>query len=435
MSRNIRIVIIGNGFGGVYTLRNLHKSLHRGKKSAGVNLILIGKKNYFLFTPLLHEVATGSVSPGNIVEPIRKILGCCLDEFYLGPAGRVNTKGKTVAVGECLVPYDYLVIATGAETNFYDVPGAEEYTFTLKSLEDAVRIKNHIIRQVEKASYETDTGLRQKMLSFVVAGGGATGVELAAELCELVKGSFPRYYRKEITKDASVTLIQKGPELLPQFHFKIREKSLEILKRKGVRVILNGEITEVGKSYVLVRNHGKIETESVFWMAGIKPAEMNFDREVSRWRDGRLMTDEYLRLAGYRDIFVLGDTAAFKLGGGNTFLPALAQVTEKEAKCVAQNIYLPVSGRASDTNSAIAESVSSENFKLKPFRYRHTGHLISLGQWRAVGEIAGFIFSGRITWWLWRTLYLSKMISFRKKVKVAIDWTVNLFSPRDISEL
>ncbi|KKS23884.1 MAG: NADH dehydrogenase [Candidatus Nomurabacteria bacterium GW2011_GWC2_41_8] len=235
MSRPIKILIIGNGFGGVYALKNLHKFFHNDKK---IELALVGEKNYFLFTPLLHEVATGGINPGNIIEPIRKVLGCCLDKFYLGKAEIINFDSHTVQVENALISYDYLVLAPGAETNFYNIPGAEEYSFPLKSIADAIKIKNRCIMVMERASHVENRIKRKNMLRFVVVGGGPTGVELAAELEELIKETFSSYYPEEIMEDTSIVLIQKSPELVPAFGEKIRKKSLEILRKKGIEVML-----------------------------------------------------------------------------------------------------------------------------------------------------------------------------------------------------
>ncbi|MCC7160178.1 FAD-dependent oxidoreductase [Candidatus Nomurabacteria bacterium] len=235
MAKKTKILIVGNGFGGIYTLKNLTK-LFPNKK--GVEFSMIGERNYFLFTPLLHEVATGGISPLNILEPIRKILKGYLDNFYLGKAENINLKDKIVNINGVLVPFDYLVLSPGAETNFYNIPDAEKYSFTLKSINDAIRIKNHCINQIERASNIKDSDTRKRILKFVVVGGGPTGVELAAELQEFIKDTFSIYYSKEIINDASVVLVQKGTELLPQFSKKIREKSLEVLKRKCINVML-----------------------------------------------------------------------------------------------------------------------------------------------------------------------------------------------------
>ena len=415
MIKPIKILIVGNGFGGIYVLKNLQK-IFKGNKN--ISLSLIGDKNYFLFTPLLHEVATGGINGANIIEPIRKVLGFCLNDFYVGKAETINLKDRTVEVGKNIVSYDYLVLAPGAETNFFNIPEAEKYSFTLKSIDDAIKIKNHCIRQMERASHIKESSERKKVLRFVIVGGGPTGVELAAEMEELVRETFSHYYRKEIVKDVSIVLLQKGDNLVPQFGTKIQKKSLHVLEKKGVEVMLNTGVKKVDTSYVVVENDQKIYTETVIWVAGIKPAKLKFTNGVEQSPDGKLIVNEYLQLGEYKEVFAIGDMALVKNLNGKTFLPALAQVAEKEAKMVARNIKLAIEG------------LSPEKFY-----YRSTGNLMSIGQWMAVGEIENFSFSGHIAWWFWRTVYLSKLISFRKKVRVAADWTMNIFSPRDISQL
>ncbi len=406
---------MGGGFGGVYTLKNLSKFISRRERK-NLHITLIGEKNHFLFTPLLHEVATGGLSPASAIEPVRKVLRKCADDFYLGRANKINTKNKTVEVGPNTVPYDILVLALGAKTNFYGIPGAEENSFTLKSAEDALKLKNHIIEQVEKAAHTEDLSARKKALSFVIVGGGPTGVELSAEISELLKKNFSRYFDKDMISSASVTLVEKERELLPTFLSQIRRKSLQVLNKKGVEVLFGAEVEKISDSRVYLKSGEKIETETVVWVAGIKPVEIDFDTEVSEWKYGRLMVNKFLQLAGHENIFALGDGAAFKAASGSVFLPAMAQVAVEEARATAENISLLLRGE-----------------KMKPFVYRHKGEMLSLGQWFAVGEIRRFVFWGHLAWWVWRTFYLSKMISFRKKARVAIEWTLNAFSPRDIS--
>jgi NADH dehydrogenase len=429
MKKITEIVIVGNGFGGTYTLKNLQKLFPKGKLAGNkVRLSLVGDNNYFLFTPLLHEVATGSIHPENIIEPIRKVFKNCLDEFHLGKVTLVNTKEKTVEIthkeensseghyGVKHIPYDYLVLAGGAETNFYNTKGAEENCLTLKTLEDAIKIKNRIISQVEKASHLEDEATRQRVLTFVVVGGGPTGVELAAEMVELLKDSLRHYYSKNLIQKARVILVQKMPELLQQFAPNIRKKSLQVLKKKGIEVLLSTGATEISPMEITLDNGTKIATENVIWVAGIKPIDMKFDSSVSKLGDGKIVVRDTLQLEAHDNIFALGDLAAVK--SGTSYLPALAQVATKEAKTVAKNIKLLALGQ------------SPQNFT-----YKSTGSMVSLGQWMAIGEICSFTLSGRLTWWLWRTIYLSKMISWQKKLKIAIDWTIDIFSTRDISEL
>lgn len=414
MLKKIKIVVVGTGFGGTYTVKNMRHFLSKNKN---VEVSMVGPKNYFLFTPLLHEVATGAINSLNIVEPIRKVLAGAISNFYLGKVEKINTKEQTIHVAGNDIPYDYLVLAPGSETNYYDIPGAKENSLTLKSIEDAAKIKRKVVCQVERASHVDDRELRKKMLTFVVVGAGPTGVELAAELQELLRESFPKYYKQELIDDTSVILVQRGPEILPNFLPITRKKVLGFLIEKKIKVLLNSEVKEVRAEHLTLDNGEKISTENVIWVAGVKPIGLNFDAsDIAKTPDGKIMVNHYLQLENYPNIFILGDTSAFKQNDKN--LPALAQVAEKEARNVAQNISLLIQKK-----------------KLKAFNYKHRGSMVSVGQWMAAGEIANFTFSGRITWWLWRTLYLSKLISTRKKINVAIDWTINLFSPRDISEI
>ncbi len=413
VDQKTKIVILGNGFGGVYALKQLHKLVH---KKENVELTLIGEKNYFLFTPLLHEVATGGQNQSNIVEPIRQVLGCCLNNFHLGRAEFINTREHWVRAGQTVLPYDYLVLATGAATNFYNVPGAPENALPLKSIEDAVRIKNRLIASIECALHAADRPARRKKLRFVVVGGGPTGVELAAEIAELVQDSFSLYYPQAVLDDVSILLVHRDKELVRQFGTKIRAKSLQILKSKSIQVMLGRAVQAVGPTQVLLDNGEKIDTETVIWVAGIKPRLPEFDVPVEQALDGRLLVNEFFELPNHKNIFAIGDVAAFQ--DKNSYLPALAQVAEKEARVLAQNLARLLSGQSP-----------------REFKYRHAGNLLSLGQWMAAGEIGSFTFSGRFAWWVWRTVYLFKFISWRKKFRVALDWTINLFSPRDISEL
>ncbi|MEK7564289.1 MAG: NAD(P)/FAD-dependent oxidoreductase [Patescibacteria group bacterium] len=413
MEESVKVLIIGNGFGGVYTLKNLDKIF---RKKTNVRISLIGEKNYFLFTPLLHEVATGSINPENIVESIRKVLGRCLDSFYLGKVDFVNLQDRTVTVNNTKVAYDYLVLSPGSETNFYNTPGGDKYSLTLKSLHDAIKIKNHLITQIESISCTTDIETIKRKLTFVLVGGGPTGVELAAEIHELIEQTFSHYYSHKVIANARVILIQNQSELIPRFGEKLRKKSLDILQKKGIEVILSTRVTEVGETFVTLDNGTKIETETTIWVAGIRPVEIKFNGDVEKNELGQVLINEYLQIPNYKEVFFIGDGAAFK----NTdydVLQALAQVAEKQAKHVALNIKYLIT-----------------NKELKKFVYRHSGNLVSIGQWMALGEVFHIFLSGRITWWIWRTVYLSKLISFRKKVRVAFDWTINIFSPRDISQ-
>jgi len=414
MTEPVKILIVGNGFGGIYALKNLHK-IFCGNPN--VKISIVGTTDYFLFTPLLHEVATGSVRPTNIIEPIQKVLRCCIEDFHLGKAKNIDLGAKTIEVAGKEISYDFLVLAPGAETNFYNIPGAQEFSLTLKSLEDAKAIKNRCIEILKSSSLIEDKLERKKALSFTVIGGGPTGVELVAELQEFLMQTFPHYCPKEVIKYISVTLIQRDVDLLPQFSKKLRDKSLEALRHTGVQVLLGTEVKEVREKEIIL-NTGVIDSNTTIWVAGIKPVEMSWQNKTPEQKGGKLVVNEYLQLKNNPEVFALGDSAYLEDKKTGMPVPALAQAAVKEAQVVAKNIQL-----------------SMENKTLQAFEYKSSGNLVSVGQWMAVGEIFGFSFSGHFAWWVWRTVYLFKLLSFSKKLKVAKDWTINLFLPRDISPL
>ncbi len=407
-----RIVIVGAGFSGVYAYRTLHRLLH-GRK--GVHLTLISSSNYFLFTPLLHEVATGGIAPENIIQPLRDVIGCCVDEFIRADAEKVSFKKKQVATAAGPIAYDTLVLAVGAETNFMNVIGAEAECFQLKSLSDAVRLKNHVIDMVETAARETNTKKRKALLTFAIVGGGATGIELACELSDFVHKTLSRYFPgKEISRNAKIILLQAAAELVPNFPSPLRAISHAVCEEKKIDVRLNAKVARVEKGAVILANGDRIETATPVWVAGVKARHIPCDDEKTKHENGAFRVTPELRLERYPNVFVLGDCAIVE----SAPVPCSAQVAVQEAKTAAENIVRSLNGEA-----------------LRPFRYINSGVLLSLGDYHAAGMIGNLVFSGPFCWWLWRTVYLFKMPTFQKKMKVALVWTFDLFLPRDVSKI
>ncbi|MCR4278646.1 MAG: NAD(P)/FAD-dependent oxidoreductase [bacterium] len=407
-----KIVILGGGFGGTSVYRHLHRTFHRDPR---VEISMVSETNYFLFTPLLHEVATGSLNPENIIEPLRSVIGCCLTNFHEAKVESINTKKKFVTTHEQKIPYDILVLALGSKTNFYSIPGAEKNAFTLKSLDDAIALKNRFIEICEEASEEKDIEKRKEMLHFVVVGGGPTGVELIAEMQEFLVDTLRRQYDpKQIARYIQCTLVQNEAEILTQFNPRVRTKSLRTLQKKRITVLFNTSITSITPTRVHMKNGKPLHARTVIWTAGIKPRTVLFDTKVPQLPNEKLIVSASLQLKENPSIFVLGDMMTIETP--NACPPATAQAATKEAKTVAKNITRIIKG-----------------LNVKSFRYHESGKLLSLGQWHAVAEFKYVVFSGAFAWWLWRTIYLSKIISIRKRIKVALDWTFNLFSPRDIS--
>lgn len=411
------IVIIGAGFGGVYVARALAPYVKNGM----IDVTVINRTNHFLFTPLLHEVATGGLSPTSVTEPLREIFAGTYIQVAQGEVKFIDTSKKKIGLGVCEIQYDYVVMATGAGSNFYGITGAEEHTLPLKNLSDAVKIRSAIIDAFEKACLLKDPAQRAKMLSFVVVGGGATGVEVAGELVEFVFSTARRYYQGKndcTAKDISVTLINSEKDILNLFHPNLREKARKVLSKKGVQFRLGVKVKAVYRDRVELDGGELVDAGVVIWTAGVKPSLLEFKDEKPLLVSGRILVDSKLRVSGLEDSFVLGDSSAFVDNALGEPIPMFAQVTVAQAKVVAKNLMALIRGE-----------------ELIDFKFRRKGDLISVGQWFALGDIFGIRMSGRFTWWLWRTVYLFKFISWRKRFKIAFEWTINLFYPRDITKL
>lgn len=392
---NKKIVIIGAGFGGIYALFNLKKS----PQFKNFHVTLINSSNYFLFTPLIHEVATGGLDRQNVITPLKSILpkenvDFIQDYVDLIDVNSRNVKTKTGREFQ----YDYLIIATGAKSNYFNIDGAESNTLTLKNLRDAEKIKNNVVDAIENGS---------RSLNFVIVGGGPTGVELAAEMSELVYGTFNKYH-PEVVEKAKIYLLNGSPNLISQFRPENQKYVESQLKKMHVEVINNCEISEVTENKVISKDGNEIESEHIIWTTGVKPNTPQFSGEVKVDVSDRIVVNKFLQIPNHKEVFVLGDVASG--------YPMDAQTAVDQAVLVAKNIYL-----------------MDSNQPLTPYKYRPLGKLLSLGRKNAVGEIGPFNLHGWHVWFLWRTVYLVKMISWKKKIQVAINWTFNLFTPRDIA--
>lgn len=415
-NKKVRIVILDAGFGGTYCFKKLHTYFH---KKEDIEVILVNRTNYFLFTPLLHEVATGGVLPHHIVEPLRKVLGCCLADFHLAEVAKVYLKKQYVQTSKGNIPYNYLVLALGAQTDFYDIPGTKEYAFTLKSLQDAQSLKNHFIQIFERVEKEKSDNEQTKLLRFAIVGGGPTGVEMAAEMSEFFYETMKKHHEKSsILSKIHIILIQRPKELLPQFSPPLRKISLEVITKKHIDVLLEKEVIRLGKDFIELNGNEIIPCRTIIWAAGVTPSKIPFDQAPSQDSKRKILVNEFLQIPPYKNVFAIGDIANVKDKKTQKPLPTLAQVAVKEGEAVADNIKLILT-----------------NKPLTPFQYKHQGYLISLGQWLAIGEIKNIVLEGPWVWWLYRIVYLSKLLSWQKKIKVALDWTLNIFSPRDISQV
>lgn len=398
----IRITIIGGGFGGIYTAKYLYKLF--GNKA---EITLINRNNYFLFTPLLHEVATGALTPQSITESLLEIFRLTSINFIEDIAIEIDKENKIIKTATKSIDYDYLVISPGAETNYFGVTGAQENTLTLKNLDDAIKLRNRIISTFEKAS-ETQNA---ELLTFTIIGAGAAGVELATELVEYTDLILNSYYKQSNIKktDIKISLITNSAEVIPQFPIKMRNIAMAELKKKNINVIINANVSKIESKLIIYNNTEKLTSETIIWVAGVKPS-LSQIKGIEIGLKGRLETNEYLQSIKNPEIFGLGDSA------GN--YPMLAQIAVQQAKTVSNNIY-----------------ALSNKLELQKFSTNIKGLLISLGKWSAAGNFGKITLRGPIMWWIWRTIYLFNFHSWKKRFEIVVEWTVNLFYPRDITYL
>ena len=403
------IIVIGGGFGGVYATKRL---LHYFKHDE-VCITLINKTNYFLFVPMLHEVATGSLSGYNITEPLREILYGTHFRFVKGEAQSIDLKNKTVSINSHKLHYDYLVLATGSHSNFYSIPGAEKFTLPLKSLEHAKHIKNHIIESIEYAFQSDDEKEKIKYATLAVIGAGATGIEFSIEAKELLDQLLKS--NADNTTASRVILIHSHSEILSQFP-QLRIDAVKALKKHNIELVLNDKVTKVEQHKLTMKDGRVIDAATIIWTAGIEASSIPTTPKAAD-KNGKFIVNEFLQLPLYPEVFAVGDCASYTQQGKDHPMPALAQVAAEAGKHVAKNIYFLCHQK-----------------ELEPFMYELRGILLSLGRRKGAGIIKGIKIKGFPAWFIMRTIYLFKIIGTVNKLKTAYEWTLNLFSKRDTSQ-
>ncbi|HEY4507353.1 MAG TPA: NAD(P)/FAD-dependent oxidoreductase, partial [Candidatus Paceibacterota bacterium] len=366
-----------------------------------------------LFTPLLHEVATGSLTPSSVAEPLREIFAGDRIEVVRGEAEKIHLDSRVVTIGGRDFPYDYLVLASGAQNTDCGVPGAAEHALPLKRLADALKIRRTVIGAFERLA--SALAERPRLPRLAVVGGGATGVELAAELAEFADAIGGRYYPHVRAVGPTVTLVDGGTTLLPSFPRSVSRAAERSLAEAGVAVCHGCKIASVTAAGIERAAGGTVLADAVFWCAGVAPALPPFEGvlEVS---DGRVAVDAALRATTRPEVFALGDVAAV-LGEDGRPLPMLAQVAIQQAKSVARNVLAAARGKAA-----------------APFRYRSKGSLVSLGRHKAAGVVLGIPISGPLAWFIWRNTYLFKFASWKKRLRIGFEWFIGLFFARETTE-
>lgn len=413
--RKKRIVILGGGFGGVYAAMHLEKLL---TQMDAVEICLVSQDNFFLFTPMLHEIAASDLEITNIVNPLRKLLRKV--EVLVGDVNQIDLRNKRVLISRGYhkhsqqIDYDHLVIALGSITNFYDFPGLAELAIAMKSLRDAIQLRVRILRYLEEANSEGDPAERRSSLTFVVAGGGFAGVETVAALNDFVREALP-FYPNLCEDMLRLMLVHSGPAILPELGESLGRYTEKVLARRGVEVRLNTRVKSLTETEVLLADGVSIPSRTLVWTAGTVPSPIISSLPCVKER-GRLLVNEFLQVPDWPNVWAVGDCAFVPdIRNPGKSHPPTAQHAIREGKVVAQNIAAVISGRP-----------------LKSFSFRTIGLLASIGRRTGVARIFGFNFSGFFAWWMWRTVYLSKLPGLDKKVRVAFDWTLDLLFPKDV---
>ncbi len=401
-----RIIVIGGGFGGLEVVKGL-----RGLKA---QVVLFDKYNHHTFQPLLYQVATSGLETSAIVAPFRKLFASQADFYFrLGEVKKIRPGENYIETSIGGVKYDYLVIATGAVTNFYGMTEVEKNSSSMKTIVDATKLRNKIIRQLEYALLTEDEEAMNSLMDFVIVGGGPTGVELAGALTELKKNVFPKDYKELDMRQMDIHLVEASPRLLNGMSDQASAKALEFLQEMGVKVHLNAAVKSYDGYEALLSTGEKLISKNMIWAAGVRGNPVSGLNPELMARGNRLLVDEYNRVKGYDNIFAIGDVALME--GDGKFPkghPQMAPPAQQQGRLVAKNIQRLIAQKP-----------------LEPFRYFDKGSMATIGRHKAVVDMRGGIrFQGFFAWYVWMFVHLMSIVGFRNKVFTFFSWMWNYFS-------
>jgi len=425
-----KIVILGSGFAAVECAKKLESEFGNDSE---IEIVMIGEDNFLLFTPMLPQVASGMIETRHIVFPIRTI--CKKTKFYEGRIKNIDPYGKLVTLWgtgdkrSISIHYDFLVVALGSETNFFGMADVEKNAYTMKTLNDAVMLRNRIIDMLEQAENETNPILRKSFLNFVVVGGGFAGIETAGELMDLLL-DVRKYYPSIQKNDLKVIVLEAMEEILPGFNKKLAKFAEQKLKERGIDIQLKKAVTSFDGNEVTIKTLDEtpkdsidqseinsIITKTLIWTAGTTPVN-TIKRSMFKTEKGKIMINDFLEVEKFPGVFAIGDCALFVDPVTNRPFPPTAQIAEAQAKMAAKNLISLI-----------------KNSKKEKFVYHSKGQLAIIGKRTGIATFLGVNISGFLAWLIWRNVYLSKIPTFDKKTRVFLDWMIDLFFDRDVSRL
>tara|TARA_R110000868_G_scaffold117587_2_gene312123 strand:- start:1707 stop:3005 length:1299 start_codon:yes stop_codon:yes gene_type:complete len=397
-----RIIIIGGGFAGISLAKELSKK--------EVQVVLLDKNNYHTFQPLLYQVSTGGLEPDSIAYPIRKILKDYPNFFFrLANVELVTPEKKELTTNIGVIKYDYLVLATGSQTNFFGNTEIEKNGMVMKSIPESLNLRSLILENFEQALLTDDLHKRDALMNFVIVGGGPTGVELAGALAEIKKGILPKDYPDLDTRRAQINLIQSGDRILKEMSEKASKKAEDFLEALGVQVWKNVRVKSYDGKLVTTQTELSFEAATLVWAAGVKGASIKgLDAEELLIRGNRLKVNEYNQVVGYEEIFAIGDIAGMELEEYPCGHPMMAQPAIQQGRNLGHNLIALL-----------------ENKTLKPFVYKDKGSMATIGRNKAVVDLKNFKFQGVFAWFVWMFVHLFFLIGFRNRMVVFVNWVYN----------
>ncbi len=412
-----KIVIAGGGFGGLYAAKYFDKTLARRDD---VEVTLISRENFILFTPMLHEIAAGDLSPSDIVNPLRRILRHV--KFVEADVQSVDLNARKIhcihGIGDAdlELEYDHLLLALGSETNFFDNQGIREWAVTMKNVMDATLLRNRMVALLEEAALEKNETARHELLTFVTAGGGFAGAETTGAVNDFLRET-ARFYpalREDVIR---VVVVHPGSYLLPELGEELGRYAERKLIERNVEVVKGARVASYDGSVVKLNDGRSIRAATLIWTAGVRPTPVIASLPVAKEKN-RVLVNEDLAVPGATGLWAVGDCAAVPDSNTGQFYPPTAQHGLREGVVAAKNIERAILGRP-----------------LEPFRFKTLGLLAAIGHHTGVAMVFGMKFSGFIAWWLWRSVYLLKLPRLAKKLRVVIAWTLDLFFGRDITQI
>jgi NADH:ubiquinone reductase (H+-translocating) len=450
------IVILGGGFAGIGVLKKLQKEFNN---DASVEITLVDKGNFLLFTPMLPEIVSGMIETRHIVTPVRSF--CKKAKFFEANIDLIDLKNREVnlihSIGkqsqslskeqqqqsgnlhEHTLKYDYLVIALGSENNFFGNSDVEENAFTLKTIRDGIVLRNHLLKILEQANLEQNNhDLRKRLLTFVVVGGGFSGVETVGAVNDFVRQTIAQYYKNIYMSDVRVILVSATDKILEQIDEDLGKFALEKLKENGVEFIMNSKVKGASKDKAILDNDNEISCYSLIWTAGVTQNKLIAELECEHDKGHRIVTNEYLEVKNYEDVvFALGDCASIPDPHTGKSYPPTAQHAIREADVAAENIILSIkANKAKERMGIVDENNNIVSTTKKKFDYKTKGMMAQIGKRTGVAILFGKLkLHGFIAWWLWRSYYLANLPTVKKKLKVMGDWTLDLFFKPDVSQV